>query len=78
MASAVAHAYHGAKPYHNDIEPSNMLIEDNKNVPASDWEQNGAPTCSLAPEADVTFDIKEEDGRLAYTKHTGPSQQNND
>jgi len=77
MSSAIAHTHHIAQSFHMDIKPSNMLLDDNKDLILIDWEQSGAPTCSLAPEADGTWDVKEtEEGELVYEKYTGPPRQN--
>ncbi|KAI8253799.1 hypothetical protein K4K58_006927 [Colletotrichum sp. SAR11_239] len=87
MAAAIAHAHRQAKTYHMDIKPGNFLIDQDGNLVLGDWEQTDAPTTTIAPEADGTWDTEIEGGggpvgnglnrpRLRYTKYEGPSRRN--
>ncbi|KAJ0288079.1 hypothetical protein COL940_002221 [Colletotrichum noveboracense] len=88
MAAAVAHTHRQAKTYHMDIKPGNFLIDQDGNLVLGDWEQTDAPTTTIAPEADGTWDVEmEEEGggpagngwnrpRLQYTKYEGPPRRN--
>ncbi|KAF0326611.1 nima-related kinase 5 [Colletotrichum asianum] len=87
MAAAIAHTHRQAKTYHMDIKPGNFLIDQDGNLVLGDWEQTDAPTTTIAPEADGTWDVEIEGGggpvgnglnrqRLRYTKYEGPSRRN--
>ncbi|KAI9652829.1 MAG: hypothetical protein M1831_006354 [Alyxoria varia] len=59
MSSALHHTHHIARTYHMDIKPANFLLEDtNNDLILIDWEQSGAAPCTLAPEADGSWDLK--------------------
>ncbi|UKZ63364.1 uncharacterized protein TrAtP1_004595 [Trichoderma atroviride] len=80
MCLAITHTHRVAHTFHMDIKPGNFIIGDQGNLILIDWEQSGAPATTLAPEADGTWDVEEqnikENGptRLAYTKYTGPER----
>ncbi|KAI8281996.1 hypothetical protein K4K59_008064 [Colletotrichum sp. SAR11_240] len=87
MAAAIAHTHRQAKTYHMDIKPGNFLIDQDGNLVLGDWEQTDAPTTTIAPEADGTWDVEIEGGggpvgnglnrpRLRYTKYEGPPRRN--
>ena len=83
LASAIAHTHHVAQTYHMDIKPSNLLLDDNLDVLLIDWEQSGAPFCTVAPEADGSWDVKRADTTpgsvlesLIYKKYNGPARRN--
>ena len=87
MASAVHHTHRVAKTYHMDIKPGNFVFNIDRNLFLIDWEQHGAPACTIAPEADGTWDVEEAASepsntddrvlrRLRYHKYTGPPRQN--
>lgn len=92
MAAALLHTHRVAKTYHMDIDPGDFLIDKRQNLIMCDWEQTDAPSTTLAPEADGTWDVMEEedevgsDGnpggsrhkrpRLRYTKYDGPPRRN--
>lgn len=59
LASAIAHTHHVAHTYHMDIKPTNVLLDDNRDMLLIDWEQSGAPKCTIAPEADGSWDVEE-------------------
>lgn len=60
-----------------DVKPNNILIDSNDNLVVIDWEQEDAWASSIAPEADGSFDVRQQDdGVLVYTKCTGPPRQN--
>ena len=58
MASAIAHTHHICHTYHNDIKPSNFLIDDAGNLILIGWDQSGAPPRTLAPEADSSYHVE--------------------
>ncbi|KAJ3954725.1 hypothetical protein N0V92_008769 [Colletotrichum tropicale] len=62
MAAAIAHTHRQAKTYHMDIKPGNFLIDQDDNLVLGDWEQTDAPTTTIAPEADGTWDVEIEGG----------------
>ena len=81
MSSAIAHTHLAAHTFHMDIKPSNFVgSKENRDLILIDWEQSGAPLCTLAPEADGTWDVEERkplnDGLLVYKKYTGPKREN--
>ncbi|KAJ4325913.1 hypothetical protein N0V84_003299 [Fusarium piperis] len=80
MALAVAHAHHVLHTFHMNVKPESFLVDVGLNLLLADWEQSGASATTLAPEADGTWDVKEEttDGgtKLVYTKYTGPPRRN--
>ncbi|KAK3994515.1 nima-related kinase 5 [Cladorrhinum sp. PSN332] len=85
MAAAVAHTHRVAKTYHMDIKPGNFIADADDNLVLGDWEQSGAPPTTLAPEADGTWDVTEEDSdlklsrpRFSYLKYQGPRRSNTD
>ncbi|KAL2043659.1 hypothetical protein N7G274_003966 [Stereocaulon virgatum] len=55
-----------------------MLLDSNENLILIDWEQSGAPKCTVAPEADGSWDVKAdpESGKLMYTRYQGPTRKN--
>ncbi|KAI9715013.1 MAG: hypothetical protein M1812_006227 [Candelaria pacifica] len=82
MSLAIAHTHRVMHTFHMDIKPGNFIVDDEENLLLIDWEQSGAPATTLAPEADGTWDVNEQDtigGRatkLIYTKYTGPERRN--
>ena len=79
MCSATAHRHFIAQTYHMDIKPTNFLVDNHRDLILIDWEQSGAPLCTLAPEADGTWDVKLSDSvpqRLEYEKCNGPNRKN--
>ncbi|KAJ8127959.1 hypothetical protein O1611_g5676 [Lasiodiplodia mahajangana] len=83
MSLALAHTHGVMHTFHMDIKPGNFLVDDDKSLRLIDWERSGAPASTLAPEADGTWDVAEqettgEEGskRLVYTKYTGPERRN--
>ncbi|CAK7225580.1 hypothetical protein SCUCBS95973_005914 [Sporothrix curviconia] len=90
MAKAIDYTHNAMHTHHMDIKPGNFLIDDSGSLRLIDWEQSGAPATTLAPEADGTWDVCEEEQRsgdkdataqaarprLIYTKYTGPARRN--
>ena len=80
MTSAIAHTHFISKSFHMDIKPSNFLLDDDRNLVLIDWEQNGAPSYALAPEADGSWDVElvEVSGipELRYTRSEDPTPTN--
>ncbi|QYS96994.1 Protein kinase domain-containing protein [Trichoderma simmonsii] len=82
MCLAITHTHRVAHTFHMDIKPGNFVIDDQENLILIDWEQSGAPATTLAPEADGTWDVEEQDmnengsPKLVYTKYTGPERRN--
>lgn len=82
MCLAITHTHRVTHTYHMDIKPGNFIIDDQENLILIDWEQSGAPATTLAPEADGTWDVEEQDmnengsTKLVYTKYTGPERRN--
>ncbi len=83
MSLAIAHTHRVMRNFHMDIKPGNFLVSDEDGLVLIDWEQSGAPASTLAPEADGTWDVTEQetDGgkratKLVYTKYTGPERRN--
>lgn len=59
MASAISHVHLTAHTFHMDIKPANFLVDSKKDLILIDWEQSGAPSYTLAPEADGSWDVEE-------------------
>lgn len=81
LTSAIAHTHHIAKTYHMNIKPTNILLDDNLDLLLIDWEQSGTSFCTVAPEADGTWDIESVDTgfgslKLVYKKYHGPERRN--
>lgn len=83
MALAIAHTHRVMHTFHMDIKPGNFIVDDEESLLLIDWEQSGAPATTLAPEADGTWDVNEQDTngerratKLVYTKYTGPERRN--
>lgn len=89
MASAISHTHFKARSYHMDIKPANFLLNARKDLLLIDWEQSGAPSYTLAPEADGSWDVGvTESGSsdqettnsmapsLVYEKYLGPHREN--
>ncbi|CEJ92316.1 hypothetical protein VHEMI07976 [[Torrubiella] hemipterigena] len=77
MAEAIAQTHLVAHTFHMDIKPGNLLIEDDGTLALIDWEQNGVPPTTAAPEVDGTWDAElSADGKLVYTKYKGPERSN--
>ncbi|KAK4084390.1 uncharacterized protein Triagg1_870 [Trichoderma aggressivum f. europaeum] len=82
MCLAIRHTHRVTHTFHMDIKPGNFIIDDQENLILIDWEQHGAPATTLAPEADGTWDVEEQDTKengstkLVYTKYTGPERRN--
>lgn len=78
MRMAIAHTRSALHAFHMNIKTGNFVVDDEDNVVLIDWEQSGAPTSTLAPEADGTWDVHEDANttKLVYTKYTGPERRN--
>lgn len=80
MASALAHPQLVTNIYHMDIKPGNFLLDQDDKLALIDWEQNGIPATTTAPEIDGTWDVEElsEGGKstLRYTNYSGPERRN--
>lgn len=90
MALALFHTHCTANTYHMDIKLGNFLLDDNMDLILIDWEQSGAPSSTLAPEADGCWDVESVDkpctgdeasgcpatSMLVYKKYEGPPRQN--
>lgn len=83
MSLAIMHTHRVMHTFHMDIKPGNFIVDDEENLILIDWEQSGAPPTTLAPEADGTWDVNEQDPsgkqqtiKLIYTKYTGPERRN--
>ena len=62
-----------------DIKPTNFLVSDLRDLVLIDWEQSGAPPCTLAPEADGSWDVAMSTSvppKLIYNKYDGPHREN--
>ncbi|OBT84648.1 hypothetical protein VE02_07064 [Pseudogymnoascus sp. 03VT05] len=64
-----------------DVKPGNFLLDEDSNLVLIDWEQNGAPVTTAAPEIGGTWDVEEipsegQNTTLRYTKYTGPERRN--
>ena len=81
LSSALAHTHHTGHAYHMDVKPANVLIDDQRNAVLIDWEQSGAPQCTIAPEAVGDWDVEELYQRgtseLVYRRYRGPPRVNN-
>lgn len=51
MASAISHTHFTARTYHRNTKPANFLLNASKNLVLIDWEQRGALSYTLVPEA---------------------------
>jgi serine/threonine protein kinase len=88
LASAVHHAHSVDGAWHQDLKTANILVDENDNLLLIDWEQCGANTFALAPEADGSFDLDlpimyeaaafGDKSDMLYVPYTGPFRQNND
>jgi hypothetical protein len=76
LCSALEHTHYTACTYHMDIKPANVLVDGQGNAILIDWEQNGAPLYTLAPEANGGWDVDEIAGKLVYTPYEGPKRVN--
>lgn len=76
MSLAIVHTHTIMHTFHMDIKPGNFIVDDQEDPLLIDWEQSGAPATTLAPEADGTWDVKQEGTRLVYTKYVGPERRN--
>lgn len=77
MAEAIAQTHLVAHTFHMDIKPGNFLVEVDGTLILIDWEQNGVPDTTAAPEVDGTWDVEPSvDRGLVYTKYTGPERSN--
>lgn len=77
LSSALAHTHHVGHTYHMDIKPANVVVDDHGNAILIDWEQSGAPLCTLTPEANGDWDVEEmyqsgASSKLVYTYYNGP------
>ncbi|MCJ1245438.1 hypothetical protein MMC30_002642 [Trapelia coarctata] len=80
LSSAIHHVHSEACAWHQDIKPPNLLLDDDDNLLVIDWEQCGANSFVLAPEADGSFDVTSNDqgsNRLVYVRYEGPQRVNN-
>ena len=57
MASPMAHTHFTAQTFHIDTKPASFLVDSEQGLILIDWEQNGAPLYTLAPEADGSCEI---------------------
>ena len=85
MVSAIAHTHGFSKTYHNDVKPSNFLVNDARNLVLINWKQGGATRSTRAPEADGSYDVCYDvetrpdtlrAKRLLYSKYEGPKRTN--
>lgn len=81
MVSAISHTHSMSQTYHQDIKPSNFLVDDDRNLRLIGWEQSGATRCTIAPEADGSYDVEVESDssgarHLLYKKYEGPERVN--
>ncbi|KAL8952164.1 MAG: hypothetical protein Q9222_001902 [Ikaeria aurantiellina] len=88
MVYAIAHTHMKAHTYHMDIKPANFLLDAHEDLILIDWEQSGAPLCTLAPEADGSWDVHSVPAspngnvaathgpELSYIKYDGPERIN--
>ena len=84
LCFAIHHVHFQARAWHQDIKPPNILLDEDDNLLIIDWEQCGANSFVLAPEADGSFDVttsSDDDGsgcsRLVYTRYEGPLRVSN-
>ena len=81
MASAIVHTHYQAQTYHMDIRLSKFLLDGNRDLILIDWEQSGASPCTIAPEADGSYDAEiQGDGLQAeptYSIYRAPKEGNN-
>ncbi|KAH9204981.1 hypothetical protein DL95DRAFT_439266 [Leptodontidium sp. 2 PMI_412] len=61
MYLAIAHTHRVMHTFHMDIKIGNFIVDDEESLLLIDWEQRGAPATTLAPEADGTWDVNEQD-----------------
>ena len=78
------------RPYvSHGIKSSKFILDENNDIVLMDWEQSGAPSCTLAAEADGSWNVVGADAmpdsskgsgstnsRLVYKKYIGPDRQN--
>ncbi|KAH0565094.1 hypothetical protein GP486_001512 [Trichoglossum hirsutum] len=79
LASALHQVHFVARSWHQDIKPPNLLLDDADSIVIIDWEQCGANSFVLAPEANGTFDVVGDvEGRrpLRYIAYDGPQRIN--
>ena len=89
MALALSHTHFKANTYHMDIKLGNFLLDDDEDLVLIDWEQSGAPSSTLAPEANGCWDVESikkpcrtsggsgtSTSMLVYKKYEGPPRQN--
>lgn len=78
MVSAISHIHLVAHDFHMDIKTSNMLLDDNTDLLLIGLEQSGAPKCTIAPEADGTWDVRkaEKHGELICIDYPDRPQEN--
>ncbi|KAF2817816.1 kinase-like protein [Mytilinidion resinicola] len=87
LASALHHAHTVDGTWHQDLKTANMLLDNDANVVLIDWEQCGANSFVLAPEANGDYDLtladmaasalKGDDAPVLYTRYAGPQRRNN-
>lgn len=86
LASALHHVHFVDNAWHQDLKTANILIDDNDNLVLIDWEQCGANTFALAPEANGSFDLDlagmsnyaaADDRPVLYIPYDGPERRNN-
>lgn len=81
MTSAILHTHYLAQTYHMDVRPSKFLIDDKRDIILIDWEQSGASRCTIAPEADGSYDAEmrgdELQAKIFYRLYEGPERENN-
>lgn len=71
MVAPIKHTHHVARTYHMDIKPGNYLVDNAGMLLLIDWEQTDAPPTTIAPEADGTWDVCEEEMEEGKEKETG-------
>ena len=80
MVDAIAHTHFESVTYHQDIKPSNFLINDNRDLILIGWEQSGATRCTIAPEANGSYDVEVQAGspnaKPLYKIYDGPARVN--
>ncbi|KAF2501956.1 hypothetical protein BU16DRAFT_520920 [Lophium mytilinum] len=87
LASALYHAHSVDGAWHQDLKTANTLLDNDANLIVIDWEQCGANSFTLAPEANGEFDLAVadmaasevigDDAPVLYKRYTGPSRRNN-
>ncbi|KAL0935580.1 Serine/threonine-protein kinase Nek6 [Colletotrichum truncatum] len=83
IVSAMAHTHFNAPSWHQDIKPSNFLLDENDDIVIIDWEQGvgGITTFIAAPEANGCLEVHSSASagteKLIYEEYQGPPRINN-